>query len=367
MKPRPPAFALSRPLMSDANVQAASETLKSGWLGYGPRCIDVENAFREKRGGWALATQSCTAALWAVAMIAKSGPAPEIIMPANTYIACAAAFQLAGWRIRLCDVDPHTGLLDLNDAGTLISTATRAILAVDTYGQRFSEAEAKAFCAQHGILLIRDAAHRVDLDQDEPPLADFVCYSFGPTKEIASPDGGLIWCNDPAFEPAARAITFWGVSQDTWRRSAQHLHSPIETSQTLGLKLRMTDVSASIILAQLANWPAQRQTRRALARIYTEKLRVDGISPLERKPDDSCLMAPVLVPPERRAQIRARLADRGVSTSDHYPSLATLLPGEHAPCPNAAAFCSSVIALPLHLHLSEPDVEHIAATLLDER
>jgi dTDP-4-amino-4,6-dideoxygalactose transaminase len=367
MKGHPSTFALSRPLMSDASVRAASETLKSGWLGYGPRCIELESAFCVKRAGWALATQSCTAALWAAAMITKDGDEPEVIMPANTYIACAAAFQLAGWRIRLSDVDPRTGLLDLDHARVLASSATRALLVVDTYGQRFPEAEAKELCQQHGILLIRDAAHRVDLDQSQPPLADFVCYSFGPTKEIACPDGGLIWCSDPAFEPAARAITFWGVSQDTWRRSAPRLHAPTELSHALGLKLRMTDVNASIVIAQLADWPAQRERRRALASVYTRRLSVDGIAPLKRNPDDACLMAPVLVAPERRAQLRARLADRGVSTSDHYPSLTTLLPGDHASCPRAAHFCSSVIALPLHLHLSEPDVESIAAALRDQQ
>ena len=361
MNPPKPSVPLTRPAISDECIAAAAATLRSGWLGYGPRCMELEQAFCDRRGGWALATQSCTAALWTVAMIARSSDRPEVIVPANTYIACASAFQVAGWTVRICDVDPDTGLLDLDDAQRHVSPDTRALLVVDTYGQRFPEREARRFCDANGLWLVRDAAHRLDLDDPEQPLSDFVCYSFGPTKEVASPDGGLVWSSAQDLEEQARAFTYWGISQDTWHRAASRVHTPVAISSGCGLKLRMTDVNASIILAQLASWPGQRARRRAIMHAYRRLLAGKAARVLAREDDDSCLMAPLLVDPTQRPAIRERLAALGIATSDHYPSLASLLDMPGAECPNADAFCSSVVAMPMHIQVTDADIARAAA------
>lgn len=363
---QPPAsVTLTRPAISEKVIDAASATLRSGWLGYGPRCLELERMFVERRGGWALATQSCTAALWAVAMVARSGSEPEIIVPANAYIACASAFRVAGWKVRLCDVDPTSGLLDLDDVSRHVNPNTRALLVVDTYGQRFPEDEARRVCDAHGLWLVRDAAHRLDLDAPATPLADFVCYSFGPTKEVASPDGGLIWAGTSVLEGQARAFTYWGIAQDTWQRASTKVHVPITLSTELGMKLRMTDVNASMILAQLADWPGQRDRRRMLLKAYRDALEGTVARLLSRKDDDSCLMAPLLVDPVERASIRSSLAALGIATSDHYPTLASLLDGPHPACPNADEFCASVVAVPMHTHLTHGDIARIASAFHD--
>ena len=356
-----PSIALVQPWISDQAVTAAAATLGSGWWGYGPRCAELEALFCRSRSGWSLATQSCTAALWTAAMLLKSHEPSEIIIPANTYVACAAAFQIAGWRVRICDIDPETGLLDLEDAARHVSAATRALLVVDTYGQRFPEHAAREFCRERELFLIRDAAHRLDLDRPDEPEADFVCYSFGPTKEVAGPDGGLLWSNASHLEDQARALTLWGIANDTWLRTRSSAHSAISVDHRLGLKLRLTDVSAAIILAQLPDLPGQRLKRRALVETYSRMRQGEHVQQIKRDKDDSCLMAPVLVDPRQRHKMRDRLAAQGISTSDHYPNLARLLPGTHLPCPRAEHFCSSVISLPMHLHLSQEQAERVAS------
>lgn len=364
MPPTSTKLSVAKPVVSERGIEAAATALRSGWLGYGPRCTELEKLACRQRGGWALATQSCTAALWAVAMATRSDVQSEVILPANTYIACAAAFQIAGWKVRLCDVDPCTGLLDLADVPRHLTPATRALLVVDTYGQRFPESEARRFCDANGLWLVRDAAHRLDLDDPAPPLADFVCYSFGPTKEVASPDGGLVWSRAAALEEQVRAFTYWGISHDTWQRAASPVHAAVSVGNP-GLKLRMTDVNAAIVLAQLGDWHSQRERRRALMASYRQAFQGRQARLLERAADDSCLMAPVLVDPLARVDIRARLARMGIATSDHYPSLAGLVDGAHADLPNAEAFCSSVIAMPIHLGVTEDDIRR-AARAFDE-
>lgn len=361
MTPPSVSVALNRPVISEQSTEAAVSALQSGWLGYGPRCLELERMVVEGRGGWALATQSCTAALWTAAMLANGDGRPEVILPANTYIACASAFRIAGWGISLCDVDPETGLLDLEDVARHLSPRTRALLVVDTYGQRFPEERARQVCDQHGLLLIRDAAHRLDLLDASAPSADFVCYSFGPTKEAACPDGGMLWSRLAQFAEPARALTYWGISHDTWRRASSRVHEPITVSGQLGLKLRMTDVNAAIVQAQLRLWPAQRQRRHSLMDRYRRALAGRQVRILDRSRDDSCLMATVLVESRSRAELRTRLADMGVATSDHYPSLAGLLGDTPALCPNADRFCGSVITLPMHMGLADEDVDRIAS------
>jgi dTDP-4-amino-4,6-dideoxygalactose transaminase len=353
-------ISLARPWLSPTALNSISDTLSSGWLGYGPRCAELEMLFCARRAGWALATQSCTAALWTVAMLLRTGKADEVIVPANTYIACAAAFQMAGWHVQVCDVDPKTGFLDLDDADRTLTSTARALLIVDVYGQRFPERAAAEFCARRGLTLIRDAAHRLDIDDEEPPAADFVCYSFGPTKEIASPDGGLVWSRVGDLEHKARALTLWGLSKDTWGRSRHLVHAPISVNETLGLKLRQNDLNAGIILDQFPDRIAQRIKRAELYECYRRMLDARGILLEKRASDDSYLMVPLFVAATERRLLRERLAAANVATSDHYPSLAELLPAPQRACPNAGYLSSRVITLPMHLYLSETDIFRIA-------
>ena len=83
-------------------------------------------------------------------MLLRTGKANKVIVPANTYIACAAAFQMAGWHVQVCDVDPKTGFLDLDDADRTFTSTARALLIVDVYGQRFPELAAAEFALDVG-------------------------------------------------------------------------------------------------------------------------------------------------------------------------------------------------------------------------
>lgn len=352
---------LYRPSVSPHTDALVRRAVESGWLGYGPACRELEGSFAA-RGGWALATQSCTAALWTVATITRPRAGAEVVIPATTYAGCASAFTTAGWRPVFADIDPTTGLVDPEDVVRKITPRTAAVLVVDTYGQRGPAATLRALCDAHGLLLVHDAAHRIDLDETATSPADYVCYSFGPTKEASSPEGGLIWSRHADQEARARAATLVGLDTDTWTRSRQSRHESVAATDRIGLKLRQNDICASFILANLPTLGAGRAHRHAMLAALRDELAGTPLHVPERDARDSVLMLHARVAADLRDSLRAFLAARGVSTSDHYPSLARFL-GTDDVTPHADRFGREVCILPMYVCMTRDDVMTVGAAV----
>ena len=356
---------ISAPVISHAAMTAALHVLASPWIGYGPRCQELEARFRRNPNDWALATVNCTAALWIVAQLLRRRPTDEVIIPAITFAGCAAAFSRAGWRVRLADVDAETGLLDLHDVRHRVSSHTQVLLAVDTFGQRVDMAGARQLCDESRLWLVRDAAHRLDVDDSDNDAADFTCYSFGPTKELSCPDGGLLYSTHKRFEAEARALSWWGASRDTWQRVQTSSHQRVTYAPPFGLKLRSNDVTAAIAQAHMDLYLEHRKTRAALYDGYRRALRSTSVRmPLRRADTDSFLMAYCVCAVGKRPGLRSALAAHGVASSDHYPSLTSVLgPSRRDACPAADRFGDTVLTLPMHVPLELRDIVRVCEIL----
>jgi dTDP-4-amino-4,6-dideoxygalactose transaminase len=365
-----PPIPLFRPQVAPAMRRRLEGSLDSGWLGYGPECRALESVFTSHRGGWALATSSCTSALYLAGRLIQAASdveRPEIIVPAVTFVASALAFLQAGVTPVLVDVDPETLLLDFDAARDALSPRTRAVLVVHLYGQRYPElAQLRAFADRHGLLLIEDCAHRVDLLDGTPPLGDLLCYSFNAVKELPGGDGGLIWGRDPAAERSVREMSNLGLTVDTLQRSATLQHSAYGFGTMMGLKLRSNDVAASLVNGALERLPEWRAQRREHFRLYDASLAslAPVVRPLRRAHDDSCLMYVVKTPADSRERIRARLAAAGIATSVHYPSLARHpLLGPRANGTGCGSEDERLVTLPTFLSLSANAIGRIASEL----
>jgi dTDP-4-amino-4,6-dideoxygalactose transaminase len=345
-------------------------TLDSGWIGYGPECRALEAVFTARRGGWALATSSCTSALYlAGRLIHRSSEAdvPEIIVPAVTFVASAVAFLQAGVRPVLADVDPQTLLLEPSALRRVLTPSTRALLVVHLYGQRHPDLSGlRAFADRHGLLLIEDCAHRVDLLDAAPPLGDLLCYSFNAVKELPGGDGGLLWGRYPEHEDCAREASNVGLAVDTMQRAASLRHADYAFGAMPGLKLRSNDIAASLVNAALEHLPEWRSERRQQFRLYDRWLSplMPLVEPLRRHADDSCLMYVIKVPAASRDHIRAQLAQARIATSVHYPSLAWHpLLGASARGAGCDSEDERLVTLPTFLGLSAEHVARIAGEL----
>jgi dTDP-4-amino-4,6-dideoxygalactose transaminase len=315
---------LFHPRTSRAAREQVLAVLESGWLGYGPQCRALEQRFVGSRGGWALATSSCTTALYLAALLCRDDQdPPEVVVPAITFISSAMAFAHAGFRVRVADVDRSTLTLTAESAARLMTTRTRAIVVVHLYGQRAPGLSAlRALADQHGVLLIEDCAHRVDLVDTGPRVGDLACFSFNAVKELPGGEAGLLWARDPGLEVHARAMSDVGLSLDTLQRTATAHHRDYRFSTETGLKLRSNDVAAALVLGALEEWPAARAARQRQFERYDALLAplAPDVEPMRRDADDSFLM--YVVRARQRSSLRAGLAARRIATSFHYPSLA---------------------------------------------
>jgi dTDP-4-amino-4,6-dideoxygalactose transaminase len=303
-------------------------TLDSGWLGYGPECRLLEQRFTDARGGWALATSSCTSALYLAGRLVRTlcgEPAPEIIIPSISFVASGMAFAQAGLRTVVAEVCSDTLLLDAGAAARAVTPRTRALLVVHLYGQRHPELPAlRALADLHGLLLIEDCAHRIDLLDDDAPAGDLLCYSFNAVKELPAGEGGLIWGRDAEHEGWLRAVSNLGLTVDTMQRAATPHHADYAWLPEPGLKLRSNDLAATLVNAAFGTLAASRAQRCEQARRYDRWLVASApiVRPLPRSDDDSFLMYVVKLAPALRDDVRAALAAAGIASSVHYPSLA---------------------------------------------
>lgn len=366
------AIPVSRTLLSDAAIAAAADCMREGWVGYGPRCRALEHRFTQDRGGWALATSSCTSALYLAALLIPHQPEDEVIIPAMTFISTAMAFHWAGWRVRIADVDPETLLLTPATLRPRLNQRTRAVVAVHLYGQQADCSSLASLCQAHGCTLIEDAAHRLPLPTDPTPAGQLACYSFNAVKEAPAGEGGLLWCVDPALEEAARELSNGGLQIDTPQRCATPIHRDYQFGQRGGLKLRLNDIAATLALHGLDHLPDTRHRRQNMARDYnhacTARQSSPGclppLHPLPRNiPADSCLMYLVRTAADQRDALRQTLAAVGISTSVHYPALSTHPLWQQDPCPAAERAAKEILTLPLHLALTETDRKRILNVL----
>lgn len=349
------------PIMQDAQ-DALNRCFNSGWWGYGPECKKLEKRFTQKKGGWALSTTYCTSALYIVANLLYQSPQDEVIVPAITWISTAIVFQMAGFKIKLADVNKSNLLVDIDSIKQVVTKNTKAIVIVHLYGQKYNTNAIRKFCDNNNISMIEDCAHRIDLE--EASLADFCCYSFNTVKEIPCGEGGLIWGRHSENEETARHISYLGMKVNTLERSANTIHRDLVFSNTLGLKMQLHDLGASLANAMFSFQDKAKNKRKIIFEIYEEHLRnILGIRLIKREGNDSYLMFVIVLNGIQRSKFRNSLAKKGIATSMHYPSLSSHPLIFNASTPIADRISQKIITLPCYPDLSMKEQLYIIQSI----
>lgn len=357
---------LCRPFLSEDAIDAVTQCLRSGWWGYGEICHSLEHKFITAHGGWALATSSCTSALYIAARILKKGPSDEVIVPALTFMSTPMSFHEAGYCVRIADVDPEHLTLSLEAVKALVTPNTRAVVLVDLYGQKSVTPEIVDFCRSKRIALVEDRAHRVDLA--DPPSGVFACFSFNAVKEAPGGEGGLLLGRSSDDEALARAISNVGLGVDTLQRSSAALHLNYRFSHESGLKLRLSDISASLVLSALLHQEEHYQKRQQIFLRYDAGLRSlrPWVTPIARTTRDSFLMYVVRLRGIDRNRLREDLSREGIATSIHYPPVTQhpIFAEQAVACPNAAEIAQEIVTLPCFPNLSSADQDQVMDSIL---
>jgi dTDP-4-amino-4,6-dideoxygalactose transaminase len=363
--------------LSEEHVLAVDETLRSGWLTMGPKTASFEQAFAEQLGAQhAVALSSCTAALHLAYLAAGVGPGDEVIVPAITFVATAAAVRYCGATPVIADViGPDDPGIDPEDVISRITPRTKAVCVVHYAGYPAAVEEVRALCDERGLALIEDAAHAPSARAAGDPARKLGtwglagAFSFMSNKVLSCGEGGLLATDDPQVAAQVRRSRSHGMTSETWDRHRGHASGYDVLG--LGFNYRLDEVRAALLLARLGGMEADIERRRELVRRYRALLAGrEGIRLPYRDEDvelSSCYLMAALVEPELRDGIREAMLARGVQTSVLYPALhefTAYLSAARQPLPRAELVARSQLSLPLYPHMTDAQQDRVVEALL---
>lgn len=347
-------IALGRPIIGDAERAAVDEVLRSGQLAQGQRVAQFESEFAAwVNGRHCIAVSSGTSALHLGLSAAGIGEGDEVIVPSFSFAATANSVHLAGGRAVFADIDPATFCIDPGHVRALIGPRTAAVMPVHLYGQPADMAPLQELCQRSGLMLIEDAAQAHGARIGEVPAGAFgsvAAFSFYPTKNMTTGEGGMIVTDDAAVARRARLLRNQGMEQ-RYR------------NEIVGHNVRMTEIAAAIGLVQLGNLAGWNEQRRENAARYNRELTTVDVPSVA--PQVHHVYHQYTVRSADRDGLASRMSEAGVESGVYYP-----IPIHRLPCfdvadelPHTEAACREVLSIPVGPHLTQGEVDVVISAV----
>ncbi|OIP50391.1 MAG: UDP-4-amino-4-deoxy-L-arabinose aminotransferase [Deltaproteobacteria bacterium CG_4_10_14_3_um_filter_60_8] len=264
----------SKPSISEAEIGAVAEVLRSGWITTGPKCAEFEEAFARYCGApGAVALTSATGGMHLLFTALGIGPGDEVVTPAMTWVSTVNLITLAGATPVFCDIDRDTLMTTAALIAPCLSERTRLILPVHFAGAAADMAPIRALAASRGITLAEDAAHAAGTEYggDRIGKKGTSIFSFHPIKNMTTGEGGMFCSDDAALLDKVRCLKFHGLGVDAYDRTMQG-RSPQAEVIMPGFKYNLTDFAAVLGLGQLARLNEFIEQRTRLAAHYAARL-----------------------------------------------------------------------------------------------
>jgi dTDP-4-amino-4,6-dideoxygalactose transaminase len=374
-RPTLKATLVSKPRLQDNALAYVEDVLRSGWWGYGPVAQHLQATIEAlyDQGQNALATSSCTAAMHLALRAAGVGPGDEVIVPAFTYVSTAIVAVYCGAAPVFADIDPQTLTLSAATVEPLLSKRTRAIIPMHYAGPPADFEPIRELVAGRNITVLEDAAHAFGSIRDGRRVgagAEFAAFSFAPTKQIASSNGGILLYRDGERRTEINQLAFLGLAADTYNRTVAKGVSPTQQVARIGHKYKIDDLAAAVAFAHIERLEDIVDHRADLVERYYAQLEgLEQVQLLPRRTNASIswYIMPIRVPEARRDGLRAHLAGRNIDSTVHYPNL--LEQPAFKDCkgevPATVRETRRVISLPLHQSLSTSEVDRICEAVRD--
>ena len=354
---------IAKPLITKREISAAAKVLRSGKLRQGEKTVLFERRFAEYVGArYACATSSGTASLH-IAYLSIIREGDEVILPSFTFISTASMVVFSGGVPVFADVDLRTFTLDSEEVKNKITNKTRAIVPVHLFGNSADLRSIPEIARGHNLTVISDAAQALGTRYDGRDIGsydDVACYSFYPTKNITTCEGGMLTTNEKVLHDKFRLLRHHG-------ESSTYYHT------MLGFNYRMTDVQAAIGIEQLEKLDIFLKKRRNNAGYLTKRLKNLGVLSTPYIPNmvnHSFNQYTILLDLDRlscnRDQFVSALRAENIDAVVYYPRPLTLQPvfmellgTKRGMCPVSEDISERVLSLPVHPSLSRNDLELI--------
>ena len=347
---------IAKPIIGDKEIENVVEVLKSGMIAQGPKVIEFEEKFAEwVDAKYAVAVNSGTAALHVALLACGIGEGDEVITSPFTFIASGNSIVYTGAKPVFADIDLKTYTIDPLSVEKLITDKTKAILPVQLYGQSCDMDKLREIAEKHDLKIIEDAAqaHGATFgDEFVGSMGDLACFSFYPTKNMTTSEGGIITTNDEELAEKCKIFRAHGAS-------IRYHHDEV------GYNFRMTDIGAAIGLAQLDKIDEFNTKRIENAAYLNEGLKdVKGVITPFCADNAKHVYHQYTIRVEEgpRDDWVAFLNEQGIGTGIHYPIPLYNQPiyeklGFDGNCPKAELAADNVISLPVHPSLTHDDLD----------
>lgn len=361
-----------RPSISNEEIEAVANVLKSGWIGLGPRTEEFERSFAKYVGSkYAVGVNSGTAALH-LAINTLGINSGEVITTPITFISTAHAIIYNNAKPVFADVQEDTLNIDPHDIKKKITNKTKGILPVHYGGHPCDMDEILEIASKNKLYVIEDAAHACGAEykgKKAGGLGDLGCFSFHAVKNLATGDGGMITTNDKNKYEKLLKLRWLGINKGTYWRALKGYSWRYDVKY-VGFKTHMNDIIASIGLVQLKKLDRMNARRRKIVKRYNEEFKdLDWIeTPVERKYVKSSLHNYVVkVRRGNRNKLIDYLAKKGISAGVHYMPLylnsvykKLKIKGN---CPVADKVWKKLVTLPLYPDLTDLEIEKIISAI----
>lgn len=344
---------LASPDIGRKERNAVDKVLRSGSLAQGPQVLAFENEFSKKivSNFRCIAVNSGTSALHIMLLAYKIGKGDEVIVPSFSFAATANAVALTGAKPVFVDIDPKTFCIDPQAVDAAVTSKTRAIMVVHLYGMPANMEQIISIANKHDVLVFEDAAqaHGASIKGTQVgTFGDAAAFSFYPTKNITSGEGGMIVVYDEGIERMCRLLRSQGMEKRY-------------QNEVIGLNNRMTDIHAAIGRVQLRKIDKYNNYRRENARYLNENLEGVVVPVAPKGYRHVYHQYTIRVVDHDRDRFSQELEKLGVSSGVYYPTPIHKLPSynEKLDLPETDKACREVLSLPVHPKLSIRDIHRI--------
>lgn len=368
--------------ISDADVKAVMDALRSDFLTQGPAVPAFENAVAVTcNAAHAVAVNSATSALHIACMALDLGPGDWLWTVPNTFVASANVGLYCGADVSFVDTDPRTYMMcpDALAAKLAIAekngTLPKVLIPVHFAGQSAAMDEISTLAKKYGVRVIEDASHAIGASYKGQPVGDcshcdITVFSFHPVKIVTTAEGGLATTQDPELARRLELYRSHGVTRDPASLSGDLLDGPWSYEQvTLGYNYRMTELQAALGCSQMSRLSEFVERRNSLANRYDALLKDVAVTRPHQSPDSYSALHLYPIQVENRAEVFSRLRASGIGVNVHYIPVHTqpfwrARGFDWGDYPNAENYYKHAISIPLYFGLTHADQDNVVSSLV---
>jgi perosamine synthetase len=353
----------------DSDLNKVKKAILSGWLTHGPNNKKFEDIFKKfTRTKFSTTVSNCTAGLHLACLALGLKKGDEVIVPAMTHTATAHAVEFTGAKVIFADVDRLNGNILVSEIKKKYTKKTRCVIVVHMAGYPCDMMEIQKFCNKKGVKIIEDCAHALGSSYRNMHVGNFgICgvFSFYPTKQITSGEGGMVISNNNNFIKKIKSLKAFGINTPPQLRKKQGLYDV----ECLGYNYRMTEFQAALAIGQLQRYKLNLRIRQKNALLYIKefkkifKVRYQTFN----KSNSYFIFQLFFISKYIRDKILLKFKKKNIGASIHYATPVPFLKYykrkyriSNKLFPNSRDYSDKVISLPVHPYLTKKMIKLIS-------